>query len=205
MASELLIHVLAWVALIAYLAGFVPQIFENYQQKSARGWNDLFILSYFVGYTALLYYTFGLNLMLPYKIIVPLECFFMAIVIAQRFYYDGIFSSKLFSIGFLVLSALLLGTFPYFIAQPAPVGTFFGWVSFVFFTINPIPQALKMYFDKSTQGFSFGFLTLFALASLTELLVAIIGYLPVPTVFMIIKNLIFCVIWYAQFWLYRKR
>lgn len=195
----------AWAALAFYFGCFIPQIVENYRIKSTKGLSPLAMLIYFVAYLSLLYYIFLLDLMLPYKVFVPLESAALIVLIAQRFYYQGLYSSKLFFWGFIgvVLGSIIC--FPLAMLYPTSFGGLCGWISLVTFVSQPIPQVIKIYQEQSVEGFSFGFVTLQAIAVGCEFTVAMLFHLPAQTVLMVVKGFVFYLIYCHQFWLYGKK
>lgn len=199
------IEILLWLSLTFYTVCFFPQIVKNYRAKSTEGLSDLFLLSYYIAYGAMLYYIFHCNLTLPYKIILPIEMTVLTSMIMQKLYYHGFAQNKWFFIQFLSLNAIMIGLYPISLYCPYEFGMAGGWVAFVFFAIYPIPQVLKLYRTKSVEGFSFGFISVQALAFLSEGIVAVIKQLPLPTLFMVAKGFVFYAIFSYQFWLYRKR
>ncbi len=192
----------AWAALAFYFGCFIPQIIENYRMKSTKGLSPLAMLVYLVAYLSLFYYIFLLDLMLPYKVFVPLECSALVVLIVQRFYYQGLFSSKLFFWGFVSIMGLSVICFPLAVAYPIGFGGICGWISLLFFLAQPIPQVVKVYREQSVEGFSFGFVTLQAIAVGCEFMVAILFHLPPQTVLMVIKGFLFYLVFCHQFWLY---
>ena len=199
------IDVVAWVSLFFYFICFIPQIIENFRIKSTRGLSRISLVAYFVGYLAMLYYIFLLDLLLPYKVVVPLEFACMAVIALQRFHYEGIFTDKMFFACITSSVAVAIFIFPLVWVCPLALGAVCGWISLAGFLIHPVPQIIKVYHEKSVEGFSFGFVTLLAIAVTCELMVALVRGLPIQTVFMALKGLFFYVIFCWQFWRYSKR
>lgn len=195
----------AWAALAFYFGCFIPQIIENYRIKSTKGLSPLAMLAYLVGYLALFYYIFLLDLMLPYKVFVPLECTALVILIFQRFYYQGIYSKPWFFWGFISIVSVSAICFPLALLYPMSFGGICGWISLVMFIVQPIPQVIKVYREQSVEGFSFGFVTLQAIAVGCEFTVAVLFKLPAQTVLMVVKGFIFYLVFCHQFWLYGKK
>lgn len=65
-------------------------------------------------------------------------------------------------------------TYGLFIAQAA------GWLSLLIFTINQIPQFIKIIRTKTTYGFSFLFVSMTAIAQILEIIGGLIEQVPVP-------------------------
>lgn len=198
------IHIISWIGLICYTICFIPQIIENYRVKTTRGWSDSFMLTYFLGLISILYYIFCLHLPLVYKIMVPIQTFLISIVIMQRIYYDHRKKELGFPLLFTFICIFSLAILPYAFIYPQLIGDTGGWLSFAFFTAFPIPQIIKIFKEKSVEGFSIGFLTIFTIASLCECILACTGILPLQTILTVAKNLITSLIFYLQFFLYKK-
>lgn len=161
--------------------------------------------AYFIGYFSIIYYIFCIDLILPYKIIVPMEFGAMVVIVGQRFYYDGFFSDMPFFYTILGSTFFTLMLAPLALYYPYELGTVCGWFSLAMFTAHPIPQVIKIFRERSVEGFSFGFVTLLALAVTCELCVALVRGLPIQTLFMALKGLFFYVIFCIQFWFYWPR
>jgi uncharacterized protein with PQ loop repeat len=200
-----LIDIFAWFALIFYTASFIPQLFENMRLRSTRGLSSISLIAYFIGYSSQMYYIFCKDLILPYKVIVPIEFCFMLIIAIQRFRYEGFFFDMLFFYFIIGTSFSTLLIFPIAVLYPYEVGSICGWISLICFISHPIPQVIKNYREKSIEGFSFGFVTLLAIAVTFELFVAIFRNLPIPTMGTAIKGHFFYMIFCYQFFLYKKK
>ena len=203
--SDWCVDVVAWAALFFYFACFIPQIIENYRIKSTRGLSKYSMVAYFFGYFAVIYYIFCLDLILPYKIVVPMEFAAMAVIVGQRFYYDGLFTDMTFFYGILGSTIFTLMLAPVAFYYPMTVGAVCGWLSLALFIAHPIPQVVKNFRERSVEGFSFGFVTLLAIAVTCELIVALVRGLPLQTLCMALKGLFFYIIFCVQFWLYWPR
>lgn len=200
-----IVELLVWASLTFYTVCFFPQILKNYQEKSTRGLSNVMLLAYYVAYIPMLYYVFYCDLILPYKVVLPIEVAVMTLMIFQKFYYHGLWSDKLFLSQFVGINLLMGLLYPLSRINPYSFGMACGWVACVFFAIYPIPQVVKLYRTKSVEGFSFGFVTVQACAFLCEGIAAVLKNLPLPTLFMIAKGFIFYGIFCWQFWLYKKR
>ncbi len=201
----LYVEILLWFSLTFYTVCFFPQILKNYREKSTKGLSSVMLLAYYIAYIPMIYYVFYCDLILPYKIVLPIEVAVMTFMIMQKFYYHGLFADKLFLAQFLGINLIMIGLYPVSLHNPYAFGMGCGWVACVFFAIYPIPQVIKLYRTKSVKGFSFGFVTVQACAFLCEGIAAVLKHLPLPTIFMIAKGFIFYAIFCYQFWLYKKR
>lgn len=195
---------LLWCALLSYSTSFIPQIITNYRTKSTQGLSDLFVFLYSVGYVTLLCYIFALDLLFPYKIMVPIETSLCGVLIFQRLYYHENRPTKLFVIALGTVLSFVIASLPYLMQYPFYMGHVFGWISTGAFSINQLPQVYKVYKAKSTHGFSFIFVSFIALAMFLELIAAIAKELPLQTILMDVRGVIVYVIFCCQFALYRK-
>jgi uncharacterized protein with PQ loop repeat len=193
------------IALMSYVICFIPQIIENYRLKSTKGWNDSFMLMYFFGYISLLYYVFCLDLIISYKLITPIETAAMGVIVVQRLYYESIFKKKFFLFNFIGLTFFSCTLLSLALAHPTAIGHFCGWVSLIMFTMDTTPQIIKIFREKSVEGFSIGFLHIFTFASIAELIIGFAAALPLPTIFIALKNVLSAFIFYIQFWLYQRK
>jgi uncharacterized protein with PQ loop repeat len=196
---------LAWVALIFYALSLIPQMIKNASLKTTQGLSSLSLIAYFFGYGTNLTYIYALSLILPYKIIVPIEFFFMLIIISQKFYYEGLLRDKAFFYSILITSIIIVLCIIFAFHYTFFIGSLCGWISLFCFIAHPIPQVIKNYRRKSVEGFSFGFVTLLAIAVTCELIVAIIKKLPPQTFGCSLKGLFFYIIFCYQFWLYKGK
>lgn len=180
---------LQWAALLFYSSCFPPQILTNYKIKSAQGMSDAFIWCYFTGYLLMILYVYGQPFSYPYRIMVPVETVLMSIVVWQRFYYDGIAKSKIFTSAMIAstIGTLLAGIF--IPTHGLSIAATTGWLALVVFTINQIPQLLKIASSQSTYGFSFLFITFTVTAQICELIGGAITHVPAPTLVMAARGL----------------
>lgn len=196
---------LLWISLIFYGACFVPQLITNYRIKSTCGMSDWFIWCYFNDYFCILMYIWCQPFALPYRIMVPIEVGLMIFLLLQRFYYDGIRKSIPFTLAIgasLVWMAGVLMLVPKYPQLIADIG---GWAAFTLFTVSQIPQIMKIYKSKSTYGFSFGFVTIFALAQVCELIGGLIEKVPAATIVMCVRGLAFYCVYVYLFAKYRSK
>ncbi|MCK4651210.1 PQ-loop repeat-containing protein [Candidatus Babeliales bacterium] len=205
LTQDVVANAIIWVILIISIVSIVPQIFLNYKTKSANGLSDFYLISYISGYTVQLFYVYCLDFPIVYKIMVPISFFLVAILVFQRFfcfkykivcYSIRLYCANFFSIFLLVILAI---RFPY------KIGHLAGWISFVIWTVYLLPQVYKIYSKKSVEGFSFTFVFLSVLGNLLELISILILGLPVQSILIALRGLIFFVLFCFQFWLYGKK
>lgn len=199
---SLIIELFVWATLSLYVICFIPQIVENYRLKTAQGWSRSALIAFFIAHLSLLYYTFLLDLYFPYKVIAPLQFVSISIITLQRFYYDGLYTDKVFLWSIAITALLGVFSFPLAFWYPLMLGSACGWITFSVFLVQPVPQVVKVYREKSVEGFSLGYVLIFGLAALFELYIVFAKGLPTQTLMMVIRNLIFTVIFCVQFWLY---
>ena len=190
---------LQWAALLFYCSCFPPQILTNYRIKSTQGISDGFIWCYATGYLLMMLYVCGQPFAYPYRIMVPIEAALMGVVVGQKFYYHGFAKSKIFVLS-LAASTIATIIAAFFIpTHGLVIATAAGWLALVVFTVNQIPQLLKIYHTKSTYGFNFSFTTLTAAAQACELIGGAITKVPAPTIVMAIRGLFIYLIYVYMF------
>ncbi len=190
--------ILIWVSLLLYSGSFIPQIVVNYQIKSARGISDMFIWCYCNGYWLMLLYVFLQPFAYPYRIMVPIETGFMMVLLGQRLYYDGLKKSPGFNLAIIASFVAIFGMLYFVPVHQQLVANITGWISFVAFAINPVPQLIKIFRTKTTFGFSFWFASLTAAAQVFELVGGVIECVPIPTLAMAVRGLIV----YVFYWIF---
>lgn len=192
-----------WIVNAVYACGIIPQIVLNYRLKTVSGVSDLMLWGYIAAYITQIMYIFALNLVLPYKVLVPFGAFLIVLVIAQRFYYDRSYSRYLiFSYGALALASIAALPLCYFF--PHLVGHIMGWIAVVLWSVYQIPQGVKMFFEKSTHGFSFWFATMMAIGVSVELVSAFVIGLPWQTIFIAGRGLIGYAIFCLEFIAFKR-
>ena len=190
--------ILIWVSLLLYSGSFIPQIVVNYQIKSARGISDMFIWCYCTGYLLMLLYVFLQPFAYPYRIMVPIETGFMMVLLGQRLYYDGLKKSPGFNLAIIASFVAIFGMLYFVPVHQQLVANIAGWISFMAFAINPVPQLIKIFRTKTTFGFSFWFASLTAAAQVFELVGGVIECVPIPTLAMAVRGLIV----YVFYWIF---
>lgn len=198
-----LLELCMWAAQIFYFACFIPQIVTNFRLKSSEGISELFLVFYLNSSLFLMFYTFGLNLPLAYKIMVSLQGLAVLVLIFQRLYYDknqAIKNWVFYGFNFFIFFAVV----PYAIKNPIFVGTVFGWIAFLFVLLNQLPQVFKVYKEKSVSGFNYLFVFFTGLAALIETLTAFAVGLPIQTKVMALRGVILFLIFSWQFKIYKK-
>lgn len=198
-----LVSLCMWVAHIFYFSCFIPQIITNYRNKSGTGVSELFLLGYLNAYFFVVVYIFCMNLPLVYKIMAPLQGLAAFVLILQRLYYDkhpkrkqvlALYGTNL--AGFAVM-------LPYAYANPLPVGWLFGWINFVLFALNQLPQVVKIHRQKSVTGFNLLFVIFNGCAALFETVAAYIAQLPIQTILSGVRGIIYSIIFCWQFMKYK--
>ena len=187
------------------LFGIISQIILNYKFKSIDGLSKIFLFIYLIGYSINLLYVYGLNLPIIYKIVAPASFLLVLILVFQRFLYSKqkirLHSVFVYS-AFFLLFFLLIILAVYF---PKKIGNLAGWVSFIIWSVYLFPQMVRIYLKKSVEGFSFLFVFLGIIANSLELIVVLVLGLPIQSIFITVRGIVFCSILCLQFWMYRKK
>jgi len=187
------------------LFSIIPQIILNYKHKSIDGLSKIFLFIYLIGYSFNLLYVYGLSLPIIYKISAPIAFLLVLILIFQRFLYSNN-KIKLYSVftysTFFLLFFLLIILAVYF---PKKIGSLAGWISFIIWFVYLLPQMFRVYLKKSVEGFSFLFIFLGIISNSLELIVVLVLGLPIQSIFITVRGIVFCSILCLQFWMYRKK
>ncbi len=203
--QDMIAYVTIWVIQIISIVSLAPQIFLNYKAKSTNGLSDFYLLSYLSAYTAHLYYVYCLDFPIVYKITVPILFFLVLILVFQRFFcfqHKGVhYSTQLYCINFFIIFLLVVLA----IRSPYKIGHLAGWISVVIWTVYQLPQVYSIYSKKSVEGFSLSFVSLSSFANLLELIAIPYLGLPVQSVLVALRGLLFYVIFCFQFWMYGKK
>lgn len=202
---NLMIHGGVWVSLSFYLASSIFQILINYKFRSARGLSDFALLMLGCGHLASLYYLFLTPLPLSYKVIGPFHSIAAFILVGQRLYYDGFLKHRWFSISLLSALFIAMVYIPIARQNPIEIGGQAGWLFGILLMFQPLPQMIKIFREKSVEGFSFYSVLFGAIAAVVELAGAIILRLPAQIFFFILRGMFFQIIFFFQFWLYHRR
>ena len=204
MINPLIIDVFLWIAQFLYFACFIPQIVTNARLKSASGVSTGLLLAFFNGYGTFYLYSYPIGLPLAYQLLAPLQGVALVILIIQRFWYDQTKTIKWPLIGYTLNTLFFLVCIPFVIKQPELLSGIFGWISFVLFLICQLPQTIKVYHEKSVQGFSYGFVFIQGIAAMLETVGSFVGGLPVQTCMMALRGVALFVIFSIQFALYKN-
>jgi uncharacterized protein with PQ loop repeat len=191
---------LMWWINIGYVIAIVPQIILNYRLKTTVGLSDLYILGYFNAYAAYLFYVYGLNFPIAYKVVSPITLLTVCIIIFQRFFYKVPGSLRLY---FYYFTAFFL-IIPLFWKYPLGFGKFAGWIAMLTFSMYQLPQVLKIYKTKSVHGFSFYLVSAIALGNIIELIVSWALRWPLQSILISLRGIIIYAIFFIQFCKYSR-
>ncbi len=197
---------LVWVAQILYVICFIPQIVQNFKMRTERGLSDYMLIGNMNIYLALIFDVFCNGYPYPYKITAFLQFFGAVALVCQSFYYDfsRVRARKMmlcYGANFLAVLACI----PMAMYHTQEVGEFCAWFLLCLFSVSFIPQAFKIYKAKSVEGFSFSFITLFAMANVVELVLWSYLQLPLPYLLYTVQNIVMYIIFFIQFLLYYKK
>lgn len=193
-----------WVAQIFYLFCFIPQIITNQKKKCGKGISSILLIAYLNAFILLIFFSFLMDLPAAYKFMIPLETLAVLVLIFQRLYYDNDPGVKKYwyALGINLLSFACF--VPYALTNPLVVGALFGWINFVLSTFYQLPQVLKIYKEKSVEGFNILFIAFNCIAATIELTAAYFTYLPAQTCFSALRAIILCLVMGGQFYCYRR-
>jgi uncharacterized protein with PQ loop repeat len=198
------VFILTWTAQISYVVCLFPQIYLNYKRKSTEGLSDLFLLALLHGASSAIFYVFGLNLPMSYKLMIPIAEIATLVVIIQRIIYADAENRNHRLILYLSNMLIYLPLISCAIFYPTTSGTSMGWVNLFAYSVNLLPQIVKIQLSKSVKGFSYSFILILAIAGFCELVSAYLLNLPVQSCFNGFRNIVMLGIISIQFWLFRK-
>ncbi len=202
---ELFWHGILWLVHILYVGCFVPQVFTNFSRRSTDGLSPVTIFIYFCGYIVETLYVHLLHMPLAYRVMIPLGGVIAGTLVLQRFWYlkEERFRFRLLLIYATVIAVSLLLTI-IGMNHPAVVGHACGWIGMFLWTIYQLPQTIKVFRDKSVEGFNFGYVLLAGTGSFLELIASLVVGLPLQTVLNGVRGTVFTLIFLYQFNKYKK-
>ena len=183
----------------------VPLFLKNYQLKTARGLSDGLTWMLFNAYIALAYYSFCLKLPAPYGISSVCQIGIMFAIACQRFYYDDFSYKNKLLFMYVINSIAALALMPLALSLPIKFGHVAGWITAILFSVNRIPQMIKIQRSRSTYGFSYSFVFLLGIGSLLEFTLSIVYHYPLQTVLMSVWAFTAFLIFTAQFYAFAWR
>lgn len=198
-------EILFFINRALFSMSLIPLVAKNYKLKTARGISDGLTFTLLNAYIALALYSFCLNLPIAFGVGALFQISMMCILIFQRFSYDDFSYKKKLAV--LYISNVLFAALVSVISQiwPSYVGHIAGWVMFVFFFVNRIPQIIKIQRERSVYGFSYGFAFVMGLASLMEIVLFFVYGLPLQTLAAAVWAFISVLIFTAQFYFFAWR
>jgi len=177
--KTLIAHLLILGVWIFNISSMIPQVLLNYRLKYGMGISDQMLLLNLNGFLCGLFYIYAVDLPLTYKILAPISCTLLMILIMQRILYSPVKDAahKRFVICF-ALNMFLLILSAFYLYHHRAIADVFGWASLFSMTIYQIPQIVKIIEQRSTFGFSFSYVTLMTTSAVLETIAGIILGLP---------------------------
>ena len=205
MNIHLFAHSSLWIINVVYFIAIWFQIYCNYKRQSVKGLSDLMLFGYLAAYVAQTFFIFTTDFPISAQFMVPLSMWAVVMMVVQRFMYSfGKGYIQTFVGSYMVFLTIVVCCVPLAYHYPDQVNYYSGWAATFLWALFPIPQMIKMYQTKSTEGFSFSFVLIMTLGGVFEFISSIILRLPLPMMITIVRsflcNLIFCI----QFYLYNK-
>ena len=205
MTQNLIPTAAIWIFHIMAATGILPQILLNYKLKSTAGLSNTYISIYISGYVFHLLYVFCLDLPIAYKVMGPLLFFLVLVLVFQRFIYNKDKAKnhpvKLYCMNFFIISFLIALAINF----PIKIGHLAGWISVAIWTIYQLPQVFKIYSKKSVVGFSFAAVSCGGFQNFLELAATLALGLPLQSLFVALRGIIFFAIFCFQFWIYKNK
>lgn len=161
------------ISTAVYFVWFVPQILLNFRRKSTKGlsfWMHGLLL---IGYTADLLYGFGRHMQWQYRMVTIVGLFFLFIEHLQFAYYNCKTRSQQWQYGLLTVAVigLLIYAVLNFTVTHHSTGYYnmAGFISDMCWMTYILPQLIKNYRAKSTEGLSIGFVLISILLSALDI------------------------------------
>lgn len=199
---EIFIQACLWGVQIFYASSFIPQIITNYKRKSSDKISAIMLFCVLNAVGCAILYAYLLALPLAFKIILPLQAILILILILQKFHYDERPNNRAWHIlGFNLIGFFIAAFLSLF--DRVTMGAFFGWISFALSIFTQVPQIIKFYHKKSTEGFNILFILFVLIAALLELNAAFFIHLPPQTIFGAVKGILFALVILGQVYYYK--
>jgi len=199
-------NTLAWGPPIIYFFSLWPQIYTNWKTKSAEGLSHRMLYLLAFGSCMSMLYEWFMCLPLAFRIMRPFSLTAVALVIAQAFLYTSkpqIRRYILLSYAILIGCVAVLGCVGFM--YPTQVGHLVGWIAALVYAFYPIPQVVKNFKRKSTQGLNFAFLTMVFFGNLIEMTAAMLFNLPMQSMVHGLRGMLYYSLFCYQFVLYSDR
>jgi len=203
---DLFWHGVLWLAHILFVVCFIPQVFTNFNRRSTDGLSPVTIFIYFCGYLIETLYVHFLQMPLAYRVMIPFGGMVAGTMVMQRFWYlkeEQLRYRLLLSYAATIAVAFMLTVVG--MNYPAFVGHICGWVGMLLWTVYQLPQTIKVFREKSVDGFNFGFVLLAGTGSLLEFIASLVRGLPLQTVLNGVRGTAYMGVFLYQFYLYGKK
>lgn len=146
-----------------YVVWLLPQLWHNHQRKSTSGLSFYFHSFLFIGYSFDLMYGFGLHMEWQYRL-VTISGLFCLFIQHLQFGYFGYLKGAIksyYTLSLLIFSLLLFSVYTIIFSQHGQYFyDFAGVISNSFTLMYLLPQIIRHYKNKSTQGLSLWFVCL---------------------------------------------
>ena len=207
LTPNIIAHATIWLVRIVATAGILPQIFLNYKVKSTNDLSNTYILIYLFGNIVQLVYIFCLDLPIAYKIMNPISFLLVIVLAFQAIFYNKNKSKNIHRLITLLCVSLFIIFLLIIVAInfPTSTGHLAGWISVVIWTIYQLPQVFKIYSRKSVAGFSFATISFAGFQNIIGLTATLALGVPLQSVLVALRGIIFFAIFCLQFWIYRKK
>ena len=192
-----------WLSQLLYVICFIPQIAKNYKNKSTNGLSPVLLFGYANGYVMYMYYLTCNELSLELQIVALFQFLSVAVLVFQHIHYNA-HKNKL-ALMYIANMALASMLFPIAQSCPQEFGNVAGWAYVFLFSGSIVPQGIKIYKNKTFEGFSFAFIVLIALAGTLELTSTLMLDLPAPSIASAGKNLFIFAVFFPLFIVYKMR
>jgi len=177
----MLLHTIGEITLSAstliYFFWFIPQLYLNFKRKDTEGLSFWMHGLLFLGYSADLLYGFGRHMQWQYRAVTLIGLVSLSIQHYQIGRYGLHTRQETFHYYLITLLILLLFGYAFYnLAEAHHTKSYYdiaGMISNTCWFTYLIPQIVKNYVNKSTEGLSVGFIVLTLLISVFDLTAAI--------------------------------
>ena len=207
MTSHTLGEITLSISTVVYFFWFVPQIILNYERKSTKGFSLWMHGLLLIGYTADLLYGFGRHMQWQYRMVTIVGLCFLLIEHCQIARYDCQTRSQKWQFSILSITVIVLLIYAVLNFTWFHHGNRYyniaGFISDMCWMTYIIPQLIKNYQRKSTDGLSHWFVYLSIVLSGLDITSTLALHWAWPSLLSEAITLLKKSILIFQFWYYR--
>lgn len=200
----------AAILLTLQIGGSISQIITTNRLKNADDLSGITVVLFYGGVLFSLPYSFGLNFPLPYKIGFMGQLIAVSYMLGQSYRYrtdlhDSLKHKVQFwgAVGGITIIGIALSIFTYYYREMG--GNIAGWLCVSALSLRSIPQIIRMFRRKSSQGVSTfnAYATVFA--AMSHIFLAVYFKLPIQIMLNYGRLLVLSIIQLLQLLYYRRK